>query len=376
MEEATELVAGNMPNEIIQSIAGKLKELSTNSEIKQTSEGNTFFTLMYHSLTSMAATQSYSILAREWNVFVNKIDELSDIFIQPRSIETFGNRRPELSSLVNKCLILFRARIFLEPDRIESHEIDLMKHIQKIPSDIDSDDLIIWLTTEASVTKLKYSGQVKKAEEVLAEVNTKATVIEQEKKTIQDTAKKYLEKIDEQLAERANDLSKDFKEAKESKYWGMFFSVTFCLFVLAAMYLTGDSLHTSIIKFLNKIENNYFTVSVNITSNNTDTIPWNSLLVMSWPYLILEAFLFYLFRIGLHNFYAARDEALQFKIREVLSKFLPTYVGFSESKSTDFTDFARLIFSPITSRLGKTPQITDPVKDITSAITAFKKSSK
>lgn len=372
-ETTTEIVTGAMPDATLQGIASKLNELSKTHGVSQYDPDKHVLASMFHSLTATTSTSSYNTISKKWTGLIVNLDKETSKLLETANLQGFRKEHSNLESVVNKCLLLFRIRILLEPNYIESHEMELLHYIQNPPETLTGFDLSDWVTAEARVADLKYKADIQKAKE---EVTTMAANIAAGKKQIEETSKRYLQEIDVTLSKRSGELSNSFGAAKKSKCWGMLISALFCAVMLYSMYHFGFELRTSIGKLLFKTNTGMSNLSSVGNPNTISTIPWAVLFLMYWPYLVLEAFLFYLFRIGLQNFYAARDEALQFKIREALCKFLPAYVGFIEGKAIDLKEFAQIIFSPIVLRLGKPPQITDPLKDIASAISAVAKKKK
>ena len=92
--------------------------------------------------------------------------------------------------------------------------------------------------------------------------------------------------------------------------------------------------------------------------------------------VVVEVLLIYFFRISLQNYYAARDEAMQIDIREALCRFAPHYTAFYEKTDGCLDDFARHVFSPLTSKMNDAPHPVDVVGNVGKIAKEIVKSKK
>lgn len=86
------------------------------------------------------------------------------------------------------------------------------------------------------------------------------------------------------------------------------------------------------------------------------------------PFVSVELFLLYFFRISIIQFNSIQAQLLQLDLRIAASKFVQEFSSFKKEAAVDISKFESLVFSGIVADLEKTPSTFDGIKDIISSI--------
>lgn len=355
MEEATNLVPGEMPNEIFQNISVKISNISEKLWGQSDSQSRDILLSIAHSFNSLTATPSYSFLTQDWYITIQEIDKLASDILTSNQNRPIENSVP-IELLTAKCLILFRARIFVTPTQIESHELELLQYIQAPPQDLIGDDLTNWVTTEARIADLKYKSSTEETKRIEQEISSKVKSISAIEERLTQLSERTLHNISVKLDESSQTLSKAFQTLKVEKK-GQLNLPLIAMAVCAGLVLLAVCIEVFLLFSM---------------AGETDT-PWYLMLGKSVSFLFVALILIYFFRVALNQYNAIRNEMLQLEMRESLCQFIPAYREFTKFDDCNVEDFARHIFSPLQATKETTPHPMDSMNSVLQLVNEAKK---
>ncbi|MCT4627906.1 hypothetical protein [Halodesulfovibrio sp.] len=363
MYTAATLITDETDTLRITDLADQLEKLAKEYTIGSETTDLVIVELMSKSLRSDSGKKVYTPLETPLNfLFIelaNHIAALTNL--------SFGEKRKaesKVNHLAIKCLLLFRARMFFDVTELDESEKALLPYSMKLPDNLTDNDLLLWFTIETTITELKHQDLTKEIQLTASEAKETLRTIHEEREKFLDIAGSHTQKFSRMLDKHTQSIGDEFEDYKKQKKKEQYIAFICCFMSISGLLFFG-----------NKAMISHYDLISKLIKNNKE-ITYTMILASNWVNIFVEFLLFYVFRITLQNYYAARDEALQLGLRETVCRFLPIYREFVKDKNCDFNDFSKLIFSPLSSRLGTTPKITDPITELASAISSFKNKNK
>lgn len=316
--------------------------------------------------------------------FFEKIKEIQDDIQNNTNgaINGASNFERDLSALY---ALIIRAGVFFSPSSVSYEETVIALDKKPVSSDfllVATWELLPRLCDTKENTLNDYLTGCNDA-------YNKAQLLSNELKTWEQQFNTVVENIEGQISEalntQATNLAGEFNKFKVKKYWEQGISALVGISLIIALLVIGFKIYDSGKTFLTDYDAYILAVKqinaqpsassllgkANNTSPSVAKLTPPSLaifLTAKMGLILLEGFLIYLFRIVLNNYYAARDEILQLRIRESLCKFIPAYREFCKDNNCQLEDFARHIFSPLNSRINPAPHPMDFLGQITQAV--------